>query len=239
MKNLSFWAKTHPLQARWLITLSHVILCFLGCILGFWLWLNEFEYSLIMRDVFTTLFLLGLIAYPLKGAVHVFWRHNYTKQKAMDAVLVFSGFLALSALVNLKLEQVSQYSASAQAIQIASKPDKDPATLFTFLKENTSRHALRKNFRMLKQEWKLARKIAKNGGGDNALKILFTFLILLLAAGLGILILIWACDLSCSGQEGAANLVGFGGGGLIILLTVLGIRAIWKKRKKPVEPAPN
>ena len=85
---------------------------------------------------------------------------------------------------------------------------------------------------MLKKELRVARKMAPDNGQDTALKILGTFLVLLAALGLAYLIAAWSCNLACSGQEGAANVVLIGGGALLILLTVLGIRAIWRKRKK-------
>ena len=231
-KSLSFWAKGHPQTARWYIAIAHCILIPLALLLGFLLWLNHFEYSPLSHDIFTTLFLLSIIGYPIKGAVQAFWRYSYQRHKALDFTIVLSGFLALASLTSMKLEQTPLYASEAQGLKIALKTPEEAKSTLTYLRENTSWHALKKNARMLKKELREGHKMAKKQGGDTALRVLYTFLVLLLAAGLAYLIAAWSCSLACSGQEGAANILLIGGGALLILLTVISIRAIWRKRKK-------
>lgn len=233
MKIYSFWAKTHPTQARWAITGAHFLLFLLAFILAFQLWTLDFPWSPLMHDIFTTLFLLALIGYPIKGLTNPLWQQSYKRQKAFDFALVFTGFLALSALVDMNLEWASSTISEGYAVQTSTKtPEKVKSTL-AMLKENMSWHALKKNARMLKKELRAARKMAPDNGKDTALRILGTFLVLLVALGLAYLIAAWSCNLACSGQEGASNVVLIGGGALLILLTVLAIRAIWRKRTKP------
>jgi hypothetical protein len=231
MKNYSLWAKSHPIQARWLIAGAHLFLFLLAFFAGFQLWLNDFEHSPMAQDVFTTIFLLGVVFYPIRGATHWLWKHSYKRQKTFDFVVVFTGFLSLTAMTSIKLEQASQSTSTAYAVKTASLiPGEHPSRRASF-KEQISLRTLIKNAKMLKKELKQARKMAKTEQDEVGLKVLFTFLVLVGAIGLSILILLWACDLSCSGQEGAANVVLIGGGALVILLAVLGIRAIWKKKK--------
>ncbi len=236
MKNLSSWAKAHQSQARWLIAGAHIILFLLACLLGFMLWLDDFQYSPLIHDISTTLFLLGVIGYPIKGAVHVLWRYNYWRHKALDFAVVLTGFLSLSSLAHLKLEQMALYSSAGYAIKIVEKTPVEGKSILTDLKEKTSWRTLKKNVRMLKKELREVRKLSEIKGEDTILRLLGTILVLLLAIGLGYLIAVWACNLSCSGQEGAANVVLIGGGALLIFLTVLGIRAIWRRKKKPSAP---
>jgi len=237
MKSLSYWAKAHPVRARWWITIAHCILFPLAFILGFLLWLDDFAYSDIVHDISTSLFLLGLVGYPLiRGGGAVLWRYSYQRHKAFDFILVFAGFLSLASLTSMKLEQTPLYSFEGRAIKTATRTAVGIESNSHYLKENTNWHSLKKNARKLKKELRAARKIAKKDGGKVAARLLGTLLVLLLALGLGYLIVAWSCNLACSGQEGAANAVLIGGGALLILLTVLGIRAIWKQRKKPDAP---
>lgn len=228
MKNISYWAKAHPIRARWLITLSHCILIPLAFFFGFQLWLEDFSYSPLAHDIFTTLFLLGLLGYPIKKAAHILWRHSYQRQKTFDFVLIITGFLSLATFTSMRLEQASLSGAEGRAVRTAIQAPGGFRSGFNYLRENMSWHALKKNARMLKKEIRQTRKLAQNENG--AAKIAGTILVLLAALGLGYLIVAWACSLSCSGQEGAANVVLIGGGALLLLLTILGLRAIWKKR---------
>jgi hypothetical protein len=175
---------------------------------------------------------LALIGYPIKGLTNPLWRQSYERQKSFDFALVFTGFLALTAWVDMNLERVCSTVPEGYAVQTSTKTPEKAKSAISMLKENMSWHALKKNARMLKKELRVARKMAPDNGQDTALKILGTFLVLLAALGLAYLIAAWSCNLACSGQEGAANVVLIGGGALLILLTVLGIRAIWRKRKK-------
>ncbi len=236
MKKLSFWAKTHPIQARWLIVGAHFLLFPLACLFGFSLWLEDFEYSARALDIFTTLFLLGVIGYPIRGTVKGLWRYSYLRHKAFDMTVLLTGFLSLASLTNLKMEQMALYSSEGYAIKTAQKAPVEGRSVLSKWKENTSWRALKKNFRMLKKELIEVKKLSKKDKQNVVGRIIGTFLVLLVAFGLGYLILAWSCNLACSGQEGAANVVLIGGGALLILLTVLAIRAIWKRRKKPAAP---
>lgn len=228
MKNISYWAKSHPNQARWLITLSHCILIPLAFFLGFQLWLEDFRYSPLAHDILTTLFVLGLLGYPIKGATSILLRHSYQRQKTFDFVLIITGFLSLATFTSMRLEQASLTAAEGRAVRTSIEAPGGFKSGLNYLKENMSWHALKKNARMLKKEILQTRKLAQNENG--AAKVLGTILILLAAFFLGYLIVAWACSLSCSGQEGAANVVLIGGGALLLLLTILGLRAIWKNR---------
>lgn len=236
MKNLSFWAKKHQTQARWLIATAHLMLLLLAFLLGFLLWLNDFQYSSLSHDIFTTLFLLGIIGYPVKGAVSVLWRYSYQRHKAFDIAVVLTGFLSLSSLTHIKLEHLTLNNSEGYALKVVEKTSVEGKSVLSDLKGKTSWRALKKNLRLLKKELREVRKSIKVKGGDTILRLLGTILAILLAVGLGYLVAAWSCNLSCSGQEGAAGVVLIGGGALVIFLLVLAIRAIWKKKNKMKEP---
>ncbi|HAD12464.1 MAG TPA: hypothetical protein DCF33_08495 [Saprospirales bacterium] len=228
MKNLSRWAKSHPIQARWIIAAAHLLLFLLAFCAGFLLWLNDFEYSPIALDVFTTLFLLGVIFYPIKRAKHLLWKHSYERQKTFDFVIVLTGFLSLTSLTSIKMEQASMSASTAYALKTASLMPEEKSSQRTSFREKISWRHLVKNAKMLKKELKQARKLSKTEGDQVGLKILLTVLTFILAIGLAGVIAYLSCWLACDGMEGAATLVAIGGVALIVFLTIISIRAIWQ-----------
>jgi hypothetical protein len=231
MKNLSFWAKTHPLKARWLIALAHCALFPLAGLLGFLLFLDDFGHSPLTLDVCLTLFLLGVVFYPLKGAKHLLWRHSYRRQKAFDFAVLLSGFLALASFVGLKLAQPIAYQSAGRATHTATLVAGSAKEKAAHWAKKTNWRALRKHAHALKSELRAAEKFGK-ADGQKALKVVGTIFVLLFAIALMAGVSVLACELSCSGQEGAALLVAVGGFALIVFLAVWAIRGIWKRGKK-------
>lgn len=239
MKKLSYWAKTHPIQARCLIVGAHSLLFLLAFTSGLLLWMDDFEHNALINDAFTTLFILGVIGYPIKGVKNVLWRHSYLRQKGFDFLVVFSGFLALSSFCGMKMDQTPAYTSKGIVLKTAYHLQEGTITRVEKSNAKISWRNLIIKFRKLKNEWKQVKKMAQEKGDNVGLKVLYTFLIVLLALGLSILIILLACNLSCAGEEGAAVLVGLGGGALIITLTVMAIKAAWGKKKKKIESTPN
>ncbi|MEI9943660.1 MAG: hypothetical protein WDN26_05510, partial [Chitinophagaceae bacterium] len=83
--------------------------------------------------------------------------------------------------------------------------------------------------KLLKAQVKEIKKSKELSNGAKAGLIILSSII---ALGLLALILGLACDLSCSGADGLAILVGVGGTALIVFLLVLTIRSITGKKRK-------
>jgi hypothetical protein len=83
------------------------------------------------------------------------------------------------------------------------------------------------------------RAIKKDKDVSNAGKVALIILSIAVALGLLYLIAALACDLSCSGSEGAATVLMIGGAGLIVFLFILALRAILGKKKRAKKPVNN
>jgi hypothetical protein len=80
------------------------------------------------------------------------------------------------------------------------------------------------------------RAIKKDKDVSNAGKVALIILSVAVALGLLYLIAVLACDLSCSGSEGAATVLMIGGAGLVVFLFILALGAILGKKKRQKKP---
>ena len=76
------------------------------------------------------------------------------------------------------------------------------------------------------------REIKKANDLSEGTKVLLIILSIVVAIGLLFLVAALACNLSCSGSDAVAVIVGIGGLALIIFLLIIAIRAITGKKKK-------
>ena len=83
--------------------------------------------------------------------------------------------------------------------------------------------------KLLKEQIRGIKKTNELSKGE---KVALTILAVLAALGLLFLVASLACNLSCSGSDAAAVIVGLGGGALVIVLLVVAIRAIYNKKRK-------
>lgn len=240
IKNLSLWAKNHKWATRILIIIAFLFLDIIGIITG--VLMNDL--SIIINPAifyfFVILFIATIGFYPRKSnkktsiTQHVF----YVRQKSCDLVLAGSTFLMIVCIGNndsiLETNFISA-AASTRSIPVSTadstlKPYKSIAAFSAsmknengkLLKWNERRKLLKEQIRGIKK----ANDISK--GGKAALMILCS----LIAAGLLLLIVAWSCDLSCSGSDGAALLVGVGGTAAVIFLLLLAVRLIYGRIKK-------
>lgn len=241
MRKISYWAKRHKWQSRIIIISSFIVLNFLGIITG--LLLTQLGIHISPEFVFGCFcfFLVALAAYPSKRkkepikSIKTF----YVKQKSCDFLLAASTFCMLIYIGN-KPESLFQYypSLKATVTTVPSLPKDSSGIRYKSIKEfsasmkdergNTLKWKERKN--LLKQQ---VREIKKDNTLSPGTKTLLTILSVLVALGLLFVVAALSCNLSCSGSDGAALLLGVGGTVLVIFLLVITIRAIYgKKRKK-------
>jgi hypothetical protein len=244
MKKISYWAKHHPWSSRIIIVLSFIFLTALGIFTGDLLNQLGIFFSPVWIVVFTGIYIAGALAYParsLKGtklAAAAF----YVRQKGCDLLLTASTFCMIVYFSNqpgelfifsAPLSATAPLSGPVPSDSIA-KPYKSIAAFNASMKDKNG-HTLKwkERKKLLKEQIRAIKSSDASKGGKTALIILSV----LVAAGLILLVLGLACELSCSGSEGAAILVGVGGIGLVIFLLVITIRGINRKQKKqrPVE----
>ncbi len=246
MKRLSAWAKGDKKTARFLIVISFIVLNILGVFTGVLLGDLGIDMSYDIFLSFSIICLAALLIYPSRRLrkEKLTARAFYIRQKSCDALLVATTFCMIVFLGN-RPEMLSNYFPAAHASVTTSHslPKDSSAKAYKPVREFSA--AMKdENGKLLK--WKERKKLLKeqvraikkstdmSNGGKAALIVLSV----LVALGLVLLVASLACELSCSGSEAAAVLVGIGGTALIIFLLVITIRGILgKKRKKkpPVE----
>ena len=239
MKNLSYWAREHKQAARLIIVISFILLTFLGFITGGLLTdLNfkiTYEAYLTSAIIYCSIFLIYPSATQKKkwGAALF-----YLRQKSCDFLLTAVTFFIIIYVGN-NPENLFKYfpSVNASSISVNIVPKDSSVNSYKSIKE-FSLTMKGENGKTLK--WKERKKLLKkqvraiknsevlSKGGKTGLIILS----ILVALGLIYLVATIACSLSCNGSEAAAVIVGIGGTGLIIFLTVLMIKYIQKKGRK-------
>jgi hypothetical protein len=214
MKSLSFWASKNIWSARVFLVFSYLFLIGMvfivtdiisetGIVLpGFLFPLSIFFY------------LVAAAAYPSKRGSRY---RNYFFRKSCDFTLVVCSLLMIMCTLSVNSK------TSVSTISVASAANGDPTVKTKKEKKQIKKEQIKK-IRALYKELKAAYK-----NGPKGTKALLVVLSSIVAAGLLLLVLGLSCSLSCSGQGGAAVLLGILGTGLVIFLLVLAIRGINKK----------
>ncbi|HWC55234.1 MAG TPA: hypothetical protein VG676_16735 [Chitinophagaceae bacterium] len=249
MKKISYWASAHKWTARIVLTLSFLLLNFLGFETGILLNRSGVTVQSVVVFIFFLIFLTGVIIYPsqknkkVRSGPFTF----YARQKSCDFLLAASTWAMAVCLGNnpdalfmfdlsASSSVSSTYSFPADSTNNSYKSIKDFSTSMKDVNGKTLKWKERK--KLLKEQLKAIKK-------DNTLspgtKTLLTILSILVAVGLLVLIVGLSCNLSCDGSGAAAVLVGIGGIALIVFLLVIVMRAIYgkkiKKIKVPESPA--
>jgi predicted membrane channel-forming protein YqfA (hemolysin III family) len=239
MKQLSLWARNHKNPARLIIILSFIGLTITGLATGHLLSSLGVRISTAALFVTVTVYVAGLIVYPVraskdnKGKTASF----YTRQKICDGMLATSTFCMLVFFSN-RPDQLFRYTSPLNATLPAPaelprdstlKTAKTIAAFSASLRDETGKSLKWKEKKKLLKEQ--IRAIKKDKAISDGGKVGLIILSVLAAIGLLYLVAALACNLSCSGAEGAATLVMIGGAGLIVFLLVLVIRSITKKNK--------
>ena len=235
---VSTWAKRNPWTARFLIVSSHVLLTISAILLG--LILTNLGIS-IPGYIFMTaglMFSVGLIIYPLQAEKRVRYSKTqfYHRQKLADLMLAGATFIMVLQLGNgyfnseMKLVQRAWnitaeacYVKITQPEKVTSPIEKDSGKEF----ENSITSGKEKRSSLQSRIQKLQSQINKGSEGGKA-----GLGILLIIGSLGLLFLVvaLACNLSCSGAEGAAVMVGILGGAAIIFLLLKAFKMMGKKK---------
>lgn len=245
MRKISFWAKNHKWPSRIIIVTSFIALNVLGIITGDLLNQLHISIPIGMMLGFMGVFLMAMIAYPAKRSKRIKLNPAafYLRQKTCDFILAATTFCMLLYLGNHP-DRLFQFSPSLNAaIKTESSLPGDSLTKsyrsikeFTVLMKDENRNDLKwkERKKLLKEQIKGIKKANELSDGEKTLLVVLSILV---ALGLIGLITALACNLSCSGSDAAAVLVGIGGTAVIVYLLVITIRSIYGKRKKQKQAA--
>ncbi len=255
LARLSFWAKKHPVAARWLIAISRIVMGFYAFYWGAVLADVDNDFSNIAFIVSALVYLTGFIFYPRKKNKES-RKINFTRQKLCDGLLVLSSCAFWLAAGNYTLNwQPNNLTEPAQTEVLQSAIGKNGKALESPGWEHAEivKKAKKKRKGIFKKikKWRVgllkklkARVLVKLAIIKSAYRKLDGGTIVLLTLGsiaiftiLGYLTIAASCNLSCSGQEGAATLVAFLGCAITAgLIAWMWSAAIKKNRLKFKEP---
>jgi len=236
MRKISTWAKAHKWPARIILVLSLLLLNITGILTGYLLK----ELAVIVPGFVLLLTILlyvwAILSYPARSTRSRYAPGQYyTRQKTRDFILAGTAFILFVCISNNN-KLVSASFLSLQAATNAHPPDSQGRAYKPVWKFSASMKD--ENGKMLK--WKERKKllkeqirgIKKSNELSKGQKVALTILAVLVALGLLYVVAALACNLSCSGSDAAAVIVGLGGGALVIVLLVVAIRAIYNKKRK-------
>lgn len=199
---ISKWASRRKWKTRFIIAGLHLVLAVVGHYAGSFLGDLNIFISDFTRDIIMGGFLLGILIYPRKNrGFNIYRAKQYLKRKVFDFVLVLSGFLLTVCHGN-----------DLARPQLADKMNQGIHSQSTVTDQKT---AINNNI-----------YVSIDETGVLVLKGVLIFLAVLLILVLQALIVVYACALSCSGQEGAAYVLLIGGTILLAFLAVLAFTGI-------------
>ena len=235
MRRISRWAASHRNSARISIVLAYLLMNVLGFLLGDLLSSFEITVHPLVAYGAVAVFLFSAIFYP-RSASEKKAPGGYRKQKSLDIILLSATFLLIITFgnrlcLNGKMLPVASTPSAVYGASVSQLLNpRDPRPI-NKMESKEFRKKLREHIQRLR---KSSRDISKEG------KVALSILTILVGIGLILLNAALACDLSCSGNEGAAFAVLLLGTALLIFLMVIIIRRINKgpRIKEENSPAP-
>lgn len=233
MKNISRWARRHPLRARLLIGVCYIILnasAFIGADL---LAAEGIRIATGTLYLTATLLFSLVVAYP--GSFTKRSGAPYTKRKIFDTTLAFTSFLLIGMVANRHLTErnnhalIQPYSGS---MAYALKPSVSAGAAPWIRLKSKPLKLHKKGIINKVRSFYLAQKNGKKTG--------LVILVIVLAVAAFALLGALACSVACGGAEGLAIALLILGTGFIVTIVAIILRGIYKRQPPPVkETAPD
>lgn len=208
VRRLSEWARQNIQKARLVLIAGHLSLGFGAFYGGYFAGLEGLHVDQEIVSMSFGVFLLAMLTYPFRGLSKA-GEWGFVRRKLRDLVLFSSGVIILfsqGAAIGEGREPGNELAAAAVSVLIPE----DSAQQVEFSEVDPV------------NEPKPPQKDVP------VIPILQTMLALVIFVFLAALLASIACNLSCSGQETAAAIVGIGGGAVLLIVLVIAIRYIWR-----------
>ncbi len=228
MKNLSIWAKNNRVKALITTIILHVILGYYYFYAGALLFTEKIILPSIMLYISGVLILVAYTFYPIKYVKKGIFKSTFLREKKWQLVGMISTAIFMIFIGNqsTRLAFSPQNSLQEYSVQQVALDIKKEAKEKKFKKI--------KNWKLIRKAKRQLRKRVKSNvrelkkierGMTDFGKFLAIFFSVLVAIGLGILVLGVSCNLSCSGNEAFAAVVLIGG----FILVIAGLIAVIRK----------
>lgn len=235
MKKISAWAKAHPWPARIVIVLLHVILIAAAVFIGKSLSGLSISISVAYIWFAILLYLAAVLIYPDSKAMHSpRWISHYAFQKSCDFMLTATGLFMICFLANRPANQPIRLNPLSGAHPVVYSDQHSSIVKRNIELKKPGNHILsRKERKALLKELKIELKEVFKAKPGRTRQIALTILVGLVAMVLLALVGALSCDLSCSGNEGAALFVlilGTAGVVALVLFFIKKINASYRRR---------
>jgi hypothetical protein len=243
MRTISTWGKHHPVAARLIIIFSHLLLLLLAIFLGTWIQQAGWQIPPVIVLIACGAFAWAFFTYParLHGQKPPGY---YAQQKLRDFVLASTAFVALVSMVHDRPSTgiagiFNEAYAATTTREDGKKKIPTADEILASLEYRDKKSLTRQEKRILRKEFKKQLgvfaiatikndRVAKQSAGLKILAIVGAIGLLILVAGL-------SCNLSCSGMDGAAIIVGVFGTAAVIVGLVLVLKSINRKQKEKIK----
>lgn len=236
--NLAHWAKAHPVAARWLIALGHVVKSLMAILVGILLFSLGFEAPKALFFVAAGAFVVFSMAYPTRRECATRAEFN-ARRGWLDFAVLTAGVLAIVVLAD-RAAQGGDFptNETSQTLETRLRHVTAPASLLvvstaqpvSFAAETISKGRfltrwVEKTIAQVSKKWKAAEP-------NEGLQFLFMVLLILGIIAVEYLLAGIACNLSCNGMDGLAALVAFGGLAGVTALTAWAMRGIFPNLRR-------
>lgn len=236
MRHISLWAFHHKWAARISLVLIYILLNIAALFFAEALQAENIRIPAYISYLLCLPFCIAFILYPSRKEKPRY-KNFYVFRKTMDGILITISFLLVTCTMNDFLAKPnSLHYPSLSAAAAIVKPKKSFPKITLQGKQITF---MVKHWKQVKKNYQLLRKAYKDSSKGG--KVWLIALASLVAAALLIGVMSLSCNLSCSGNEGAAAIVLILGVGLIVFLLIKVIQRISRgpKQKEPVENKSN
>lgn len=231
MRNLSYWAKYHPVHARVIIVIARCALAVIAYFLGTQLLQFGTELSPLWIYLLIITFFAAGATYPSARN-----RKNYSTRKMYDLVIASCGFFIVLCLANQLNRPFVLLQNSQAAVRVDPSPYKyaEAKKLLEQFQKGEKTKFTAKEKRIIKKEFKYQlgqyAKAKALGRKANAEQVLLIIVACIVAVGLLYLLSGLACTIACNGADALAVVVFVVGAAAIIWGLIRVIRSIKRKR---------
>lgn len=239
MKKVSHWARKHPALARIYIIVGLILITTIAVVTGHNLSLLGVRLNFNAVYFSILLYVMAWLAYPRKNGSQNAAKSSYYyfRQKSCDFMLAATTFCMLVLISNRSgkvwfgIESRAAFSMKPGPGADSTKHQFKTIKAFSAAVKNSDGSLLKWKERkqLLKEQ---IRAIKKADDMSKGAKVALIILSVIVALGLLVAVAALACNISCSGGEGAAIVIFVLGAAAIIFLLTVAIRSISGKRRK-------
>lgn len=229
------WGRSNWRLTRLILVLLNISLLLLGGAVGFIAYLFDVPFLAGTVPYLVGLAMLAIFITPSKLQKIHFIPYTFMNRKRVDFIVCMLGFCLAMGMFNKFLNNEYRINSSnnyAQQVVYQAKTPKEK--LRAKFNNNSTVKSYRAFKKSIHREARLLKKELRNytSSEETWIAVVLTVLILLLAAAAGLALAALSCSIACNGSEALALIVAVLGLGGIVYLSIISIRAAFRRYGK-------